>query len=154
MAKPPYTQEQLIDKAIIAIQRTGLYELALLEWTGLADENKTWQQLKLHFEEAYEQRLDSDQGTSSAHGCVNNMTASEDDNTVTTIQESLTNIHMANNANYASLQENLQAERSENAALRVELAATQQTMANFTQATMRALVPAPIYAPPIIPQYI
>ena len=31
LAKPPFTLEQLIDEAIIAIQRTGLYERALLE---------------------------------------------------------------------------------------------------------------------------
>ena len=31
LAKPPFTLEQLIDKAIIAIQLTGLYERALLE---------------------------------------------------------------------------------------------------------------------------
>jgi hypothetical protein len=39
MAKPPYTQEQLMDKAIMAIQRTGLYETALLEWQGFTEEN-------------------------------------------------------------------------------------------------------------------
>ena len=48
MMKPLYTMEQLIDKAIMAIQRTGLYELALLEWQGFDAANKTWQQLKLH----------------------------------------------------------------------------------------------------------
>ena len=53
MAKPPYTMEELIDKAILAIQHTGLYKTALLEWAGFDEENKTWQQLKLHFEEAY-----------------------------------------------------------------------------------------------------
>jgi hypothetical protein len=67
MAKPPNTQEQLIDKAIMAIQRTGLDETALLEWQGFTEENKTWQQLKLHFEEAYEIRLAAGQGTMGAH---------------------------------------------------------------------------------------
>ena len=104
IAKPPYTQEQLIDKSIIAIQRTGLYEIALVEWSGFADENKTWQQLKLHFEEAYEQRLASWQGTASSHGYVINMAAKDDDDSITMIQESLTNINMANNANYVNLQ--------------------------------------------------
>ena len=65
-AKPPYTQEQLIDKAIMAIQRTGLYETALLEWQGFDEVNKTWQQLKLHFEEAYEIRLASGRGSTQS----------------------------------------------------------------------------------------
>ena len=29
----------MIDKAIIAIQKTGLYEPAVLEWNGFADTN-------------------------------------------------------------------------------------------------------------------
>eukprot|EP00804_Cyclotella_cryptica_P009738 CCRYP_011263-RA/>CCRYP_011263-RA protein AED:0.36 eAED:0.36 QI:0/-1/0/1/-1/1/1/0/256 len=57
--KPPFTLEQMIDKALIAIQLTGLYERALLEWQDFDEENKTWAQLKLHFEEAYEIRLAS-----------------------------------------------------------------------------------------------
>ena len=40
LAKPPFTLEQLIDKVIIAIQRTGLYERALLEWQDFNDGNK------------------------------------------------------------------------------------------------------------------
>jgi hypothetical protein len=97
MAKPPFTLEQVIDKAIIAIQRTGLYEAALLEWQGFNENNKTWEQLKLHFEEAYEIRLASGQGTAVTHGYVNN-TEVYNDNSISTIQESLQSIHLANNA--------------------------------------------------------
>lgn len=150
LAKPPYTMEQLIDKAIIAIQRTGLYETALLEWAGFDEANKTWQQLKLHFEEAYEIRLASGQGTAVFHGYVNNAEA-EDDDSISTIQESLNTIHLANSANYASLQEHLQAARAETASLRAELAATQQSMANFAQ-TMRPVIHAPT-VPTYVPQY-
>ena len=32
VAKPAYTQEQMIDKALIVIQRTGLYPTAILEY--------------------------------------------------------------------------------------------------------------------------
>jgi hypothetical protein len=38
--KPPFTLEQMIDKALIAIQLTGLYERALLEWQDFDKENK------------------------------------------------------------------------------------------------------------------
>eukprot|EP00956_Cyclotella_meneghiniana_P040963 scaffold210630_cov50-Cyclotella_meneghiniana.AAC.1 len=73
--KPQFTTEQLIDKAIIAIQRTALYERALLEWQDFAEANKTWEQLRLHFEEAYDTRLASGQGTAANHGYVNNAEA-------------------------------------------------------------------------------
>ena len=158
--KPQFTIEQLIDKAIIAIQRTALYERALLEWQDFADENKTWEQLKLHFEEAYESRLASGQGTAATHGYVNNAEAVDDDDSLNTIQESLNSIHLANNANYQSLQDSLQAARAETATLRAELQAAQQSFANLAQATARAPPvaappvayvpppPAPIYAPP------
>ena len=154
MAKPPFTMEQLIDKAIMAIQRTGLYETALLEWTGFTPENKTWQQLKLHFEEAYEIRLAAGQGTAATHGYVNNATADDDDDSIATIQETIANIHMANNANYASITEHLQASRTETAALRAELAAAKQEMANLANATMRntsvaTTVPQFVQAPPV-----
>ena len=32
MAKPAYTMDQMVDKALIAVQRTGLYATAILEW--------------------------------------------------------------------------------------------------------------------------
>jgi hypothetical protein len=45
----------------------------------------------------------------------------DDDDSIATIQESINNIHMANNANYASnITEHLKASRAETAALRAE----------------------------------
>lgn len=162
MAKVPYTFEQLIDKAIIAIQGTGLYGQALLEWAGFDPVNQTWSQLKLHFQEAYEFHLASGQGTSAAHGYVNNTETVDDDDSITTIHESLNSMHMANNANYANLQEHIKASRAETAALRAELAATQQAMANMAASrnvappvapAIPAYVPAAptMYAPPTPP---
>ena len=146
ICKPEFTMEQVIDKAIVAIQLTGLYETALLEWSGFTEDNKTWQQLKLHFEEAYELRLASGQGTAGTHGYVNSATANEDDS-IASIQESIINFHMANNANYQSMQDILQAARAESASLRAELISTQQSFANFARTTPTA------YVPPI-PQFV
>eukprot|EP00804_Cyclotella_cryptica_P013523 CCRYP_017243-RA/>CCRYP_017243-RA protein AED:0.41 eAED:0.30 QI:0/0/0/1/1/1/5/0/1642 len=151
ICKPQFTMEQIIDKAIVAIQLTGLYETALLEWSGFAEENKTWQQLKLHFEEAYELRLASGQGTAGTHGYVNSATANDDDS-IASIQESIVNFHMANNANYQSMQDILQAARAETASLRAELQSTQQSFANFARATPPAFVPPiPQYVPALPP---
>eukprot|EP00804_Cyclotella_cryptica_P006988 CCRYP_007119-RA/>CCRYP_007119-RA protein AED:0.63 eAED:0.16 QI:0/0/0/0.5/1/1/2/0/878 len=146
ICKPEFTMEQIIHKAIVAIQLTGLYETALHEWSGFTEANKTWQQLKLHFEEAYELRLASGQGTAGTHGYVNSATAT-DDNFIASIQESIVNFHMANNANYQSMQDILQAARAETASLRAELQSTQQSFANFASATPTAFVPP-------IPQYV
>jgi hypothetical protein len=101
-----------------------LYETALLEWQGFTEENKNWQQLKLHFEEAYEIHLAAGQGTAGAHEYVNHAATEDDDDSIATIQESINNIHMANNnANCANITEHLKASRAETAALRAELAA-------------------------------
>ena len=48
--------DQMIDKATISIQQTGLYELAILEWNGIDPVNKDWPNLKSHFGEAYNVR--------------------------------------------------------------------------------------------------
>jgi hypothetical protein len=146
ICKPEFTMDQIIDKAIVAIQLMGLYETALLKWSGFAEANKTWQQLKLHFEEAYELRLASGQGTAGTHGYVNSATSNNNES-IASIQESIINFHMANNANYQSMQDVLQAARAETASLRAELQLTQQSFANFAHAT-----PSP-YSPPI-PQYV
>ena len=52
-AKPAYSQEQIIDKALTAIQRTGLYPTAILEYQAFPTENKNWAEFKNHFAEAY-----------------------------------------------------------------------------------------------------
>ena len=54
---------------------------------------------------------------------------------------------MANNANYQSMQDILQAARAESASLRAELISTQQSFANFARTTPTA------YVPPI-PQFV
>ena len=36
----------MTDKALTAIQSTGLYETAILEWQGFNPANKTWPELK------------------------------------------------------------------------------------------------------------
>ena len=66
----------MIDKALIAIQLTGAYEIATQEWAGFAANAKTWHQLKAHFTEAYDIRLSSGAGTAGMagyHGAANLM---------------------------------------------------------------------------------
>ena len=48
-AKPAYTQEQMIDKALTAIQRTVLYPTAILEYQAFPTKNKNWAEFKNYF---------------------------------------------------------------------------------------------------------
>ena len=43
----------MIDKGLTALQRTGLYPTALLEYQSFATENKNLEEFKTHFTEAY-----------------------------------------------------------------------------------------------------
>ena len=157
-AQPAYTMEQMIDKAIIAIQNTGLYGTAILEWNGFLAANKTWIQLKTHFEEAYELRLSSSGGTSRTIGYVNNAEAIEDDDSINSITASLSTIHLANNTNYQALQDNVQAARQESAAFSQQLAALRSELSQYRAASVAVphiaptYVAAPVIAP--VPGYI
>ena len=92
--------EQLINKAVTSVQLTGLYPTALLEWNGFTDENKTWPELKTHITEVYDLLLTTGGGTAGTagyHGAYN--TTEDEDDSMTSITASITNIHIANNAN-------------------------------------------------------
>jgi len=109
-AKPAITMEQLIDKAVTGVQLTGLYPTVLLEWNGFDDANQTWPELKSHFTEAYNLLISSGGGTAAAAGYHGANNANEaDDDSFNSIQASLTNIQMANNANAQSLQDGMSA---------------------------------------------
>ena len=69
----------MIDKALIAIQSTGLFEIAVLEWNGFDAMNQTWPEFKEHFAEAYDSRLASGAGTASQSGYHNAYNAVDDD---------------------------------------------------------------------------
>ena len=88
---PPYTEAQMVGKALDAIRKTGLYETAVVEWQGFDEANKNWPQLKAHFEEAYEIRLGSGVGTSRTLEYVNNATDNDDDS-LASINQSIQSI--------------------------------------------------------------
>ena len=111
----------MVDKALTAIQTTGLFPTAILEWNGFAVDLRTWPEFKSHFQEAYELQLQSGgfNGNNPYHGAANAFT--DGDYGIDEIHESITNIHLAHNAN-------TKATRTEMAALRAEAAATRQAM--------------------------
>ena len=96
---PAYTAEQMVDKALTAIHLTGLFPTAILEWNGFADGHQTWPEFKSHFQEAYELHLQSGgfNGNNPYHGAANAF--ADGDDSIEEINESITNIHRAHNAN-------------------------------------------------------
>jgi len=106
--KLAYTIEQLMDKVITSVQLTGLYPMALLEWNGFKEDNKTWPELKLHFTEAYDLLITIGGGTAQFagyHGA--NVTVDDDEDSLTTITNTITNMHLSNNANAQAIHDNM-----------------------------------------------
>ena len=84
VAKPAYSAEQMVDKALIDIQLTSLYSTAILEWNAIDEVNQTWPEFKSHFTEAYDLWIRSGAGTASTMGYhrANNTEGSENDSWV------------------------------------------------------------------------
>jgi hypothetical protein len=54
ITKPPYTKEQMINQAVVAIQATGLFEAAMEKWHALDPEDQEWLNVKEHFGSAFD----------------------------------------------------------------------------------------------------
>ena len=136
IATPPYTIEQMMTKAIMAIQLTGLYSQALIEWHALPAASKTWDTLKAHFTTAYIVREQSGTGTTTTAGYHSLANVIERDDAFTniesTISAELESLQLANNTQQQSTATAL-------AELRAALAATQQQLANYANATQQQL---------------
>ena len=68
VAKPAYSTEKTVDKALIAIQLTSLYSIAILEWNVIDEVIQTWPEFKSHFTKAYDIRICSGAGTAGTMG--------------------------------------------------------------------------------------
>jgi hypothetical protein len=138
IAMPPFTLDQMMNRAIMSIQLTGLYSQALIEWNAIAPATRTWDLLKSHFTTAYITRLTSGTGTMATngyHGAANAIDADDTLNNIeTTLNHELSNLQSANNAHHQSTAASV-------AALRADLAAMQQQLAMLSTAT--AAVPPP-----------
>ena len=71
---PLFTEDQLINKALLVIKLTGAFKIAITEWNKFDAENKNWHKLKAHFSNAYNIRLGIGSGTACMagyHGAAN-----------------------------------------------------------------------------------
>ena len=84
-----YTTEKMVDKALIAIQPTGLFSQVVLKRKKLLLENDTWSEMKAHFCEAYKEYPATGAGTSDQHGYTKNATEANNDSSLNTILNDL-----------------------------------------------------------------
>ena len=118
---PPAYTTQLIERTHTQVKRTVLYSTAVVEWEGFVAVNKTWPEWKEYFIKAYELREASviTAGGPGYHGAAN---VRKDDGT---LDESLAQLQVANNAAVQGFQINISAVSEETRELRAAFVATQ-----------------------------
>ena len=142
---PQLTEPQLVDKALTAVKKCGLFETAVVAWTALPD--KSWQSFKNHFGAAVSVRLESGMGTAGTHNYVNNtQEVNDDDASIESIKRYIGGVQLANNANVQTMNNNLQQVTAWQEAMSNELARLNQAMAalSLPQPTQYVLPPAPL----------
>ena len=80
----------MIDKAVVAIQATGLFKAATEKWHALASTNQHWLDVKEHFVSAFNIWLTSGAGTGASQGYHGVNMGYEYDDSINTIGEKLT----------------------------------------------------------------
>ena len=151
IAKPPYTIEQLITRAIMGIQLTGLYTQALIEWQALPPPQHTWDHLKTHFTAAYVARIQSGAGTAAMHGYHTAANITTQDDAIANIESTLTNelsaLQLAHNTTHASTLTTIAQLTQQQQDLRAALDAAERRIAALTTAGP----PGPPTIPPAAP---
>jgi hypothetical protein len=102
----------------------GLYPTTLLEWNAFDIKIQTWPMLKAHYTEAYNLLLTTGGGTARSAGYhgANATTTEEDDKSMTSITNSIANMHIANNANVQVINSNMSNITAETRELRAMIA--------------------------------
>ena len=132
IAKPPYTIEQLITRAIMGIQMSGLYPQALIEWQQLPQHQQTWDTLKQHFTAAYVARIQSGTGTMANNGYHIAANVTTDDalsNFESTLSNELSAIQLAHNTTHTSTLATIAQLTQQQQELRAALTAAEQRIA-------------------------
>jgi hypothetical protein len=132
----PYSLMHLLDKGLDNIKKTGLFITAVVEWNGFDDANKSWNEFKAHFTEAFEAHLDSGPTAATAgyHGAANVLANNDNDDSLGSIAGSLAQMQMANNANTKVLHDSISGISTGTTELRQALFTTQQQVAALARA--------------------
>ena len=158
IAKPPYTLEQLITRAIMGIQLTGLYSQALIDWQALPTASHTWDTLKTHFTAAYVARIQSGQGTMAANGYHIAANAITTDDALSNIEQTFTNelssLQLAHNTTHQATLAQLTQLAQQQKDLQLALHAAEARIAALTHGQPYTPGLPPISAPPGPPPYV
>jgi hypothetical protein len=111
LAHVPYTNEQILDKALTKLQVTNQYRNALIDWALTVSEdatNNNWDAFKDHFIQAYTANQAALTVTHGGYHGASNLTDDfNDDDSLGSIQASLASLQMANNASVQATNDQL-----------------------------------------------
>jgi hypothetical protein len=149
LARVPYTQAQILDKALTKIQVTNQYRNALVDWAlTLAEDanNDNWDKFKDHFIQAYTANQAALTVTHGGyHSAANTMDNYPDDDSLESINASLASLQMANNASVQATNEQLASLSATTQQQFAQLAQQMATMAS--QAQQMHMMPPPMPQP-------
>ncbi len=151
LARVPYTQAQILDKALTKIQVTNQYRNALVDWAlTLAEDanNDNWDKFKDHFIQAYTANQVALTVTHGGyHSAANTMDNYPDDDSLESINASLASLQMANNASVQATNEQLASLSATTQQQFAQLAQQMATMASQAQQIhmMPPPMPQPVY---------
>ena len=126
VTKPPYTKDQMINMAVVAIQATGLFKASMEKWHAVMPTDQNWLDVKEHFGSAFDVWLTSGADTGASQGYHGTSMGYDDDDSINTIGEKLTEqvniVTRAYNASRQVTSEDIAALRAEGVQQRQELA--------------------------------
>ena len=136
--------DQMMGKAVPAMEQCGLFPTALLEFNAFLDEHKDWANTKSHFGEAYENLITTGAGIRIPGTITIIQELEDDDDSLGTISDVMSTMQMANNANSQQV-------RSDVSVLRQELAAMRAMIQQANNSQLQVQAPMPVQQAP--PQY-
>jgi hypothetical protein len=149
LARVPYTQAQILDKALTKIQVTNQYRNALVDWAlSLAEDanNNNWDMFKDHFIQAYTANQAALTVTHGGyHSAAKTTEDSPDDDSLESIQASLASLQMANNASVQATSDQISHLTANTQPQFTQLA--QQMVMLATQAQQMQMLPPPMPQP-------
>ncbi len=151
LAHVPYSDAQILDKALTKIQVTNQYRNALVDWALLVAENannNNWDDFKDHFIQAYTANQAALTVTHGGyHGAANTTEEYLDDDSLESIQASLASLQMANNASAQATNDQLSNLTASTQQQITQLTQQMAMLANSQQMQMRPN-PIPHYSMP------
>ena len=150
---PAFTMEQMVGKAKTAIEKCGLFQNHLNEWSQFTLANQNWKGIRDHFGEAYDNMLlSAPLGVPSTILNAQELTDEDvEDDSVGTITDVMSTMQMANNANAQTINAGMTAMLQEISTLRAEVQASRQAVANNAMYAAPPATPVQQWVPPMTP---